>query len=128
MVMLLMAGGASGRYSPRTEEAYVFWVRRFVLFHQRRHPSDLGANEVRAFLSHLATVEQVAASTQNQALAALTFLYARVLLQPFERIDGIAPARRSRHVPVVLTPREIRAILRHVKDPAAARCRDSARS
>ena len=107
-----------GRYSTRTEEAYVFWVRRFVLFHQRRHPRDLGANEVRAFLSSLATVEQVAAATQNQALAALTFLYARVLSQPFERIEGIAPARRSRHVPVVLTPREIRSILRHAKDPA----------
>lgn len=78
----------------------------------------MGASEVRAYLSHLATVEQVAASTQNQALAALTCLYARVLSQPFERIEGIAPARRSRHVPVVLTPRESRSTLRHVKDPA----------
>jgi integron integrase len=96
----------------------VFWVRRYVLFHNRRHPSHLDATAVRDFLSHLARVEGVAASTQNQALAALTFLYGAVLRQPFERIDGIAPARRSRHVPVVLTPREIRAILRHVAAPA----------
>ena len=100
------------RYSTRTERAYVFWVRRYVFFHERRHPRDLSADDVRDFLSHLARVERVAASTQNQALAALTFLYGVVLAQPFERIDGIAPARRSRHVPVVLTPREIRALLR----------------
>lgn len=88
-----------------------------MLYHKRRHPRDLDAVAVREFLSHLARVEQVAASTQNQALAAITFLYAAVLRQPFERIDGIAPARRSKHVPVVLTPREIRAILRHAVQP-----------
>src|SRR5262245_18195434 len=67
------------RFSPRTEQAYVFWVRRFVLFHGRRHPWDMGAEQVRDFLSHLTRVEGMAASTQNQALAALTFLYRCVL-------------------------------------------------
>ena len=114
------------RYSPRTEKAYVFWIRRYVMFHARAHPRDLGPLEVRAFLSHLALVDGVAASTQNQALAALTFLYGAVLQQPLERIEGIAPARRSRYVPVVLTPQEIRAILRRAagnRAPARARCR-----
>lgn len=106
------------RYSHRTEKAYVFWIRRYVMFHARAHPRDLGPLEVRAFLSHLALVDGVAASTQNQALAALTFLYGAVLQQPLERIEGIAPARRSRYVPVVLTPKEIRAILRRAADPA----------
>jgi integron integrase len=87
------------------------------LHHGRRHPTDLGAEHVRDFLSHLAITETVAAATQNQALAALTFLYARVLQRPFERVEGIAPARRSTHVPVVLSPQEIRAILRELTEP-----------
>ena len=66
-----------GRYSRRTEEAYVAWIRRYVIFHDRRHPSDLGPEHVRQFLSALATEQRVAASTQNQALAALLFLYDR---------------------------------------------------
>ena len=106
------------RYSRRTEQAYVFWIRRYVLFHERRHPRDMGAQEIRTFLSHLARVQGVAASTQNQALAALTFLYSAVLRQPFDRIDGIAPARRSKNVPVVLTAKEIRAIFRQVSGHA----------
>ncbi|MGZ5165781.1 MAG: integron integrase [Burkholderiales bacterium] len=106
------------RYSPRTEQAYVFWVRRYVLHHGRRHPRELDATAVRDFLSHLATAEHVAASTQNQALAALTFLYDVVLTQPFERIEGIAPAHRSRHVPVVLSQREVRELLAALPWPA----------
>ncbi|MGI8499349.1 MAG: integron integrase [Gemmatimonadaceae bacterium] len=106
------------RYAPRTVEAYVFWIRRFILHHGRRHPRELSADAVRAFLSHLATVDRVAASTQNQALAALTFLYDAVLRQPLERIDGIAPARRSRRVPVVLSQREVRALLGRMRDPS----------
>jgi hypothetical protein len=66
-------------YSPRTAEAYVAWIKRFILFHQRRHPSEMGAAEVTAFLSGLATERCVSASTQNQALAALLFLYSTVL-------------------------------------------------
>jgi integron integrase len=106
------------RYSPRTEQAYVFWIRRFVQFHGRRHPRELGEPEVRSFLSHLATRDRVAASTQNQALAALTFLYDAVLRRPLARVDGIAPARRARRVPVVLSQREVRALLGRLRDPA----------
>jgi site-specific recombinase XerD len=96
------------RYSPRTVEAYVHWIRRFILVNDRRHPSDMGETEVRRFLSDLAVVENVSASTQNQALAALTFLYARVVRRPLVRMEGIAPARRSRHLPVVLSQGEVR--------------------
>jgi hypothetical protein len=95
--------------SPRTEQAYVYWIRRFVMHHGRRHPRDLGPNDVRDSLSHLATVAHVAAATQNQALAALSFLYAVVLNEPLERVVGSTPARRSRRVPVVLSQRVARA-------------------
>ena len=106
------------RYSVRTEQAYVYWIRRYVVFHDRRHPRDLDAESVRVFLSHLATVDRVAASTQNQALAALLFLYDIVLKEPLERIEGIAPARRSRYVPVVLSQREVRELLARLPVPA----------
>ncbi len=106
------------RYSRRTEEAYVHWIRRYIVFNARRHPRDLSEPEVKRFLSSLAIEERVAASTQNQALAALTFLYDRVLERPLTRIEGIAPARRSRHVPVVLSPGEVRAILANLGQPA----------
>ncbi len=104
------------RYSRRTEEAYVHWIRRYVVFHDRRHPRDLSEPDVRRFLSSLAADEQVAASTQNQALAAITFLYDAVLDRPLVRIDGITPARRSRYVPVVLSENEVRAILRRLPE------------
>jgi integron integrase len=106
------------RYSRRTEEAYVHWIRRFIVFHDRRHPRELAAEDVRKFLSALAVDEQVAASTQNQALAALLFLYDGVLGKPLERIEGIAPARRPKRLPVVLSQKELRGILRHLRDPA----------
>ena len=106
------------RYSARTEEAYVGWIRRYVLHHGRRHPRDLDVNAVGAFLSHLAVVEHVAASTQNQARAALLFLYDVVLKEPLERLEDIAPARRSRYVPVVLSQREVRALLGQLRIPA----------
>jgi integron integrase len=105
------------RYSRRTEAAYVFWIRRFIVHQGRRHPTDLAEPEVRAFLSALAVEERVAASTQNQALAAITFLYDAVLQRPLTRIEGIAPARRSTHVPVVLSQGEIRAVLAALDDP-----------
>ena len=103
------------RYRPRTIEAYVSWIRRYVLFHQRRHPRDLGEQEVRAYLSHLATTRGVAASTQNQALAALTFLYDAVLRHPLPRVEGIVPAHRTRHVPVVLSQLEVRSLLEQLR-------------
>ena len=111
------------RYSTRTEEAYVHWIRRFILANGRRHPADLGPEEIRAFLSDLAVRERVSASTQNQALAALSFLYAHVVRRPIAPVDGIAPARRSRHLPVVLSVREIRAIVARLDEPYALAAR-----
>ena len=107
------------RYSPRTELTYVVWIRRYILFHDRRHPRELGEDAVRQYLSHLACDRKVAASTQNQALAALTFLYDRVLMQPLERVDGVRPARRSRYVPVVLSQQEIRRVLVQLTPPVS---------
>jgi integron integrase len=98
-------------YSLRTEEAYVGWVRRFVLFHGKRHPREMGEREINAFLSHLAIDGGVASSTQNQALAALLFLYRHVLEQPFPGLERVVRARPSRHLPVVLTRAETRAVL-----------------
>lgn len=100
--------------SLRTEQAYVGWVRRYVRFHGLRHPAELGAEEVGAFLSHLATERNVAASTQNQALAALLFLYRAVLQQPLPRIEGIKAARRPARIPTVLRRDEVRAVLREL--------------
>jgi len=105
------------RYSTRTASAYVQWIRRFILHHGRRHPKDLGAEHVRDFLSSLATEAGVSAATQNQALAALQFLYDRVLKQGLLRVDGVVPAKQSRRVPVILSQAEVRAILEHLKDP-----------
>ena len=106
------------RYSARTGEAYVAWIRRYVLHHGRRHPRDLDVSSVGAFLSHLAVVEHVAASTQNQARAAFVFLYDAVLKTPLEGIEDVAPARRSRYVPVVLSQREVWLLLGELPQPA----------
>jgi len=105
------------RYSARTEEAYVYWIRRFIVENGRRHPADLSEADVARFLSMLALKEQVAASTQNQALAALRFVYAHVLRRPLAEVSDIAPAHRPRHVPVVLSREELRAILRRLRPP-----------
>jgi integron integrase len=105
------------RYSKRTEEAYVAWVRRYVIHHGRRHPQLLGPEAVRDFLSALSLEGRVSASTQNQALAALRFLYERVLGRSLVGVDGIAPARRARHVPIVLSQREVRVLLARLKNP-----------
>jgi len=106
------------RLSERTQEAYLGWIRRYIVFHDRRDPRGMGPIEVRAYLSHLAVEARVSASTQNQALAALAFLYNVGIGRPLERIDGIAPARQSRYVPVVLSPREVKLLLRQMRDPA----------
>ena len=98
-------------YSYRTEHAYVDWVRRYVRFHGMRHPRNLGAEHVGAFLSALANDRKVAASTQNQALAALLFLYKDVLKIELPWMEGIARAKRPRRLPVVLTQGEARALL-----------------
>ncbi len=98
-------------YSPRTEKAYVSWVRRFVLFHGKRHPETLGEAEITAFLSALATQRKVSASTQNQALSALLFLYREVLGRDPAWMDGIVRAKRPVRLPVVLTRDEVQVIL-----------------
>src|SRR5262249_44128332 len=97
--------------SLRTEAAYLGWIRRFILFHHKRHPNDMGAEEVQAFLSHLAVHGQVAASTQNVALNALLFLYRYVLHQPWPELGPIAHAKRPRRLPTVLTQEEVTAVL-----------------
>jgi site-specific recombinase XerD len=94
-------------YSYRTEVSYINWIRRYILFHNKRHPQDRGTAEVEAFLSHLAVVEQVAASTQNQALSAILFLYRYVLRQELGTdIDAIR-AKQSRYLPTVLSKAEV---------------------
>lgn len=98
-------------YSLRTEEAYVEWARRFVRFHGRRHPGEMGAPEVTAFLSHLAVERQVAAATQMQARAALLFLYKEVLGVALPWLDEVVIAKAPRRLPVVLTPREVQRLL-----------------
>ena len=98
-------------YSIRTEEAYGAWVRKFILFHDKRHPAEMGEVEVGAFLTHLAVDRDVAASTQNQALAALLFLYREVLKLPLDWIDDVVRARRPARLPVVLSREEVRAVL-----------------
>ena len=97
-------------YSPRTEEAYVFWIRRFIVFMGKRHPDTMGAAEVNLFLSHLAISRKVSGSTQNQALSALLFLYRRVLNRDLDAMPGLIRAKRSIRRPVVLSPREVSAI------------------
>jgi integron integrase len=98
-------------YSIRTEHSYVGWIRRFILFHSKRHPSELGAPEVEAFLTHLAVNRNVAASTQNQALAAILFLYKEVLAIDLPWLDGVTRAKKPARLPVVLTPDEVRMLL-----------------
>jgi len=101
-------------YSLRTEDAYLHWTRRFICFHGKRHPREMGGPEVEAFLSHLAIEGRVAASTQNQALAALLFLYREVLEKELPWMEGMARAKRPARVPVVLTQTEVRALLGHL--------------
>src|SRR5215213_617427 len=98
-------------YSIRTEEAYLLWVKKFILFHRKRHPLEMGEQEVSEFLTHLAVDRNVAASTQNQALSALTFLYRVVLDQPLEWLDDLVRAKRPARLPVVFTRDEVRAVL-----------------
>ena len=98
-------------YSIRTEEAYVGWARRFILFHGKRRPKDMAEAVVAAFLSHLALDREVSPATQNQALSALSFLYTVVLTRPLEEMSGIVRAKRPRRLPTVLTQIEIGQIL-----------------
>ena len=98
-------------YSRRTEDAYIHWIRRFIVFHGRRHPRELGAPEVSAFLIWLAVEQHVAASTQNQALSGVLFLYRHVLRLDIGVVELLPRARMPTKVPVVLSPSEVRQVL-----------------
>ena len=102
-------------FSPRTEEAYSGWVRRYVRFHRLRHPADLGEAEVKAFLTHLAVDRQLAPSTMAQALAALLFLYREVVGRPLAGVGPVPRARAPVRLPVVLTPEEVRRVLEQMR-------------
>ena len=110
---------ASRHYARRTIGTYERWLRRYLRFHQLRHPREMGGPEINAFLTHLAVVEQVSASTQNQALAALLFLYRRVLEIDPGDLDGVVRARRPKRLPVVLNVVEVRAVLQQLEGAPA---------
>jgi site-specific recombinase XerD len=97
-------------YSQRTESAYLNWIKRFILFHNKRHPAEMAETEVNQFLTHLAINEKVSASTQNQALSALLFLYRHVLDRKIGQLGTVIRARKSKRLPVVLTRDEVRAV------------------
>jgi integron integrase len=103
-------------YSIRTEQAYVDWIKRFILHFDKRHPRDLGAAQVEAFLTHLAVEGRVAASTQNQAKSAILFLYREVLEQELPWLDNIERAKQPQRLPVVLTQAEVQALLSRLID------------
>ena len=102
-------------YSRRTEKAYVAWTRRYILFHGKRHPSEMGAAEITQYLSSLAVQGHVAGSTQNQALSALLFLYRAVLGQELPWLDEVVRAKRTGRLPVVLTRDEVRTVIRGLR-------------
>jgi len=104
-------------YSPRTEDSYVHWIKRFVYFHGKRHPAELGEPAVTAFLNHLARERNVASATQNQALSALLFLYREALGRPLDWLDGLDRAKRPARTPTVLTRAEVRLILDRLQGP-----------
>jgi integron integrase len=99
------------RLARSSEQAYLEWIKRFIFFHAKRHPKDMGEPEVSAFLTHLAVQRNVSAGTQNQALNALVFLYRHVLGRDFGLLDGVKRARRSQRVPVVLSKPEVQRLL-----------------
>lgn len=106
-------------YSIRTEENYIQWIKRYIFFHNKRHPLEMGEREITAFLSHLAVNKHVAASTQNQALSALLFLYKKVLNKDLEWMDEVVRAKRSRRLPVVLSKSEVINILNTMNGTSA---------
>jgi site-specific recombinase XerD len=101
-------------YSLRTEQSYIQWIRRFILFHDKRHPDTMGGPEISTFLSHLAVDRKVSASTQNQALSAILFLYQKVLEHKLDWLDDVVRAKQPRRLPVVLTQNEVGALLAEI--------------
>jgi len=121
-------------YSIRTEDAYLQWAKRYILFHGKRHPSFLGAAEINEFLSHLAVERNVAASTQNQALCAILFLYRDVLGDDVPWLENLVRAPRRRRLPLVLTRDEVRLLIARMsgtpqmlRDSCTARARGCSR-
>lgn len=104
-------------FSYRTEQAYLGWIKRFILYNDKRHPRDMAAPEVEAFLTHLAVERHVSASTQNQALGAILFLYRHVLEADLPWFENVVRARKSVHVPVVLSRREVQTLLAQLEPP-----------
>jgi len=102
-------------YSFRTEETYIQWIKRFILFHSKRHPLEMGEQEITAFLTHLAVEKHVAPSTQNQALAAILFLYKEVLERELDWMDDIVRAKRAERIPEVLSPEQVRRLIDQMK-------------
>jgi integrase len=98
-------------YSMRTEQAYLDWIKRYIFFHHKRHPAEMGEAEIRSFISDLASKKSVSASTQTVALSALLFLYREVLKKELPYVEGIERAKKSERLPVVFTPGEVREIL-----------------
>ncbi len=98
-------------YSPRTEETYVHWIKRFIFFHNKRHPAEMAEKEIAQFLSSLASDSHVSVSTQNQALNAVLFLYREVLRKEIGYVNGVVRAKRPHRLPVVLTRQEVKSIL-----------------
>jgi len=98
-------------YSIRTEQAYISWIKKFIIFQNKKHPKEMGAVEINQFLSHLANNGNVAVSTQNQALSALLFLYKEVLSQEIGDLGDVIRAKKPKRLPIVLTPEEVRLVL-----------------
>jgi site-specific recombinase XerD len=98
-------------YSSRTEESYVTWITRYIFFHHKRHPNEMASPEIEAFLTHLAVQQKVAASTQNQALSALLFLYRHVLNIPLDLSIDAVRAKKPKRLPTVLTKDETLAVI-----------------
>lgn len=109
-----------GNLAQRTETAYVSWIKRYILFHGKRHPADMGRAEVEAFLTYLAVTRRVGASTQNQALSALLFLYGKVLMLDLPWLAGIVRARKPSRRPTVLAQSVMPRLLAEVRDPELA--------
>ena len=101
-------------YSIRTEESYIKWIKQFILFHGKKHPRDMGEKEINEFVTYLAVKRNVAASTQNQALCAIMFLYKEVLNREIDKLGEIIWAKRPEKLPVVFTVEEVKAVMKHL--------------
>ena len=101
-------------YFYRIEDTYIQWIRRYILFHDKGHPKEMGVPEIEAFLTYLTVEGKVAASTQNQALSAILFLYQQVLNQKLDGRVNALPAKRPEYLPTVLTPEEVKTILSNI--------------